>query len=146
MKILMAVDGSDFTVRATEYLATHFDWFKATPELHLLNVRMPIPPGMALTQAERILGHDAVDRYYQEEAQAALAPAEKILKERQIPYHAEYKVGEIAHEICAVASARQFDLIVLGSHGHGAMMNMLLGSVATKVLANVKHIPVLIIR
>jgi len=37
------------------------------------------------------------------------------------------------------------DLIVMGSHGRGALMNLFMGSIATQVLAQAKQ-PVLIIR
>ena len=37
------------------------------------------------------------------------------------------------------------DLIVMGSHGHGALVNLVVGSVATEVLAGCKT-PVLIVR
>jgi len=36
-------------------------------------------------------------------------------------------------------------MIVMGSHGHGALQNLVMGSVATKVLA-VTKVPVLIVR
>jgi hypothetical protein len=68
MKILFAVDGSDYTVKAAQYIATHFRNFQGGLDLHLLHVRLPIPQGLALAQAERLLGHDTIDRYYKEEA------------------------------------------------------------------------------
>jgi nucleotide-binding universal stress UspA family protein len=36
-------------------------------------------------------------------------------------------------------------MIVMGSHGHGALANVVLGSVTTKVLA-IATVPVLIVR
>ena len=36
-------------------------------------------------------------------------------------------------------------MIVMGSHGHGALINLVVGSVATEVLAACK-LPVLIVR
>lgn len=145
LKILFAVDGSDFTVRTASYLATHFEWFKGTPELHLLHVKLPIPPGLALTQAQRILGADAVGDYYRNEAAAALAPAEAILRAAGISFKSDYKVGEIAAELDAYARTQGIDLIAMGSHGHGALKNLLMGSVATRVLAT-SSVPVLIVR
>ncbi|MDP4770616.1 MAG: universal stress protein, partial [Limnohabitans sp.] len=38
-----------------------------------------------------------------------------------------------------------FDLVVMGSHGHGTLGNLVMGSVATQVLANCK-VPVLLVR
>lgn len=146
MKILLAVDGSDYTVRAANFLIKHFDWFRAPPELHLLHVKLPIPKGLAATQAASILGSDAIADYYREESQAALAHAEKILREAGVAYTARYEVGGIADRICAYAGDHAMDLIVMGSHGHGAFANLVMGSVATKVLAAKSRVPVLIVR
>jgi nucleotide-binding universal stress UspA family protein len=146
MNILLAADGSEYTSRAAHYLATHFAAFQGGLTLRLLHVHLPIPQGLALVQAQRILGKDAIDDYYKKEAEAALAPAEKILRERNIAFESVYKVGNIAAEICADAVNNQIDLIVMGSHGHGALKNLLMGSVATKVLAAASDIPVLIVR
>ena len=37
MKILLAVDGSDYTISGVDFLIAHFSWFKDAPELHLLH-------------------------------------------------------------------------------------------------------------
>lgn len=145
MKILLAVDGSDYTVKAVTYLSSHLDWFRGEPELHLLHVRQPIPAGLAVEQAGRILGEDGATDYYKEESAAALAPAEKILRMEGIPFQSHYKVGDIAPEIHAFALKKKIDMIAMGSHGHGALANVVLGSIATKVLA-ASTIPVLIVR
>jgi len=47
--------------------------------------------------------------------------------------------------IAKTATDGKFDLVVMGSHGHGALVNLVVGSVATEVLASCK-VPVLIVR
>jgi nucleotide-binding universal stress UspA family protein len=145
MKIVLAVDGSPYTIKAAKYVAQHFDLFGSGAELHLLHVRPAIPAGLAVSNARSLLGDDAVQRYYRDEAEAALKPAERILRKAAIPFHASYKVGAAAHEIVAFAKKFKADMIVMGSHGHGALANVLMGSVATKVLA-AASIPVLVVR
>lgn len=145
MKILLAVDGSEFTIKAALFLITHLQWLKEPPELHLLHIKAQIPAGLAAARARAILGDVAIDSYYQEESAAALAPAEKILRENNIAFQSSYKVGEAAHEIQHYAEEQLMDLIVMGSHGHGALVSVVMGSVTTKVLA-LTNIPVLIVR
>ena len=55
------------------------------------------------------------------------------------------KVGPAADTIAALATKGKFDLLMLGSHGHGALGNLVLGSVTTRVMANC-GVPVLVIR
>jgi nucleotide-binding universal stress UspA family protein len=54
-------------------------------------------------------------------------------------------VGTVVDEITAYAASEGVELIVMGSHGHGALLNLALGSVATSVLKATK-VPVLIVR
>lgn len=141
MKILLAADGSEYTTKAAKYLISHFDWLKEHPELHLLHVKMPIPAG----RTRAVMGHDAVESYYKEESEAALASAEKLLRESAVPFQSGYKVGDIPEQIQAYVKEHHIDLIVMGSHGRGAFQNLIMGSVATHVLASTT-VPVLLIR
>lgn len=55
------------------------------------------------------------------------------------------EIGAAAHEIVACAEREGCDHIVVGSHGHGALARMVLGSVAERV-ARTAHCPVTIVR
>jgi len=55
------------------------------------------------------------------------------------------KTGPAAEVIGALSDAGKFDLLVMGSHGHGALGSLLMGSVVTKVMASCKT-PLLIVR
>jgi nucleotide-binding universal stress UspA family protein len=52
--------------------------------------------------------------------------------------------GSASREILAMANRIKADLIVLGSHGHSALGEMLMGSVAHKVTVE-SHVPVLLV-
>ncbi len=56
-----------------------------------------------------------------------------------------YKVGPAGEVVANAADSGKFDLVMLGSHGHGAIAGMVLGSVASRVLASCK-VPLLIVR
>ena len=53
--------------------------------------------------------------------------------------------GEPAEEILKVAEDRNCDLIVMGSHGMGGIVGMLVGSTARKVVRESRK-PVLVVR
>ena len=139
MKILVAIDGSPCSLQALETLISHTDWFREPVEYQLIHVHPPLAYKRAVAWA----GKEAVDSYYDEEAEEAIAPARPILAERGVAYTVEKRVGDPAHEIVGHAKAAGFDMIVLGTHGHTALVNLVLGSVATKVLA-VSEVPVLL--
>jgi nucleotide-binding universal stress UspA family protein len=141
MKILLPVDGSEYSTKAVNYISTHLDLFQGERELHLLHVKAPIPLG----HARAAVGSEAVESYYKEEAAKALAPSEELLSKSGIPYKSGYKIGDVASQIQTYAKQHGIDMIVMGSHGHGAFTKLVMGSVATKVMSSTT-VPVLIIR
>ena len=56
-----------------------------------------------------------------------------------------HAVAFAAQAIADLADSEEIDLIVMGTHGHSALGNLVLGSVATGVLAR-SRVPVLLIR
>lgn len=139
MKILMAIDGSDYSLNAVRSLIAHVRWFSDRPELHLLHVHPPVPVGLAT----RHVGHDVLERHYREESEAALAAARELLDAAQLPYTPHIHVGQPAETIVKEARELGCDLICMGNHGRGALPSAILGSVATKVL-HLSTIPVLL--
>ena len=53
--------------------------------------------------------------------------------------------GNVSSKIIEYANSNDFDLVVMGSHGRGAIQNMLMGGVANKVVHHVK-VSVLIVK
>jgi nucleotide-binding universal stress UspA family protein len=141
MKILAAVDGSPRAVNAIEGLIEHLSWFREPPQLTLIYVHLAVPYKGAAAWA----GKEAIHRYYDEESELALAGARTRLDAAGIAYGVEKRVGDPAHEIVACATGGHFELIVMGTHGHTALHNLVMGSVATKVLAGTT-VPVLLFR
>lgn len=141
MKILVAIDGSERSLAMLERLVRHFAWFREPPAVTLIHVHLPIPYKRAAAWA----GKEAVHRYYEEEGDAALARARAILDGYAVAYGVEKRIGDPAHEIAAAAGAGGFDIIAMGTHGHTALANLVMGSVATKVLA-ASTVPVLLMK
>ena len=141
MKILLAVDGSEYSQRAATFLAKNVSALAQAPEIHCLHVHAPIPyPGAA-----RAVGKGVIEKYQREESEAAIAEAKKVLEAAKLGPKCSWIVGDVAEEIATYVTKNKIDLIVLGSHGRGSFAALTLGSVAMKVLASVKT-PALIIR
>jgi len=106
----------------------------------VLTVQAPLPP-----RARAALGKEVVDNYHAEEAEKILAPVCKFLSRHGVDAKRTVKVGAVGETIAKVADTGRFDLLVMGSHGHGAIATLVMGSVTTQVLANSK-VPLLIVR
>ena len=140
MKILLAVDGSSYTKKMLAYLATHDDLFSANNEYTVLTVQPALPP-----RVRAAVGKEVVDSYYADETDQVMAPAVKFLAHHGINAMSDRKVGPAGETIAKFADDGKFDLLIMGSHGHGALVNLVMGSVATQVLAHSKE-PVLLVR
>ena len=141
LRILIAADGSPYTKLAAKHVAEHLDWFSARPDIHVVHVQPPMP----YPRAQALVGKAAVLAYQQDEAEAALAVAEAELDRAGVPYRTSWRVGDVVAEIAGYIKANRIDLLVMGSHGHGALANLALGSVAQKCLATLET-PILILR
>jgi len=141
MKILVPVDGSPFTKRMLAYLAAHDEWLGGAHDYTVLYVVPLVPP-----RAAAVIDREILKDYYGESAEKVFKPIRAFFaKKPQLRVDFATKPGVAAEVIAQTASKGDFDLIVMGSHGHGSLGNLVMGSVATKVLANCK-VPVLLVR
>jgi nucleotide-binding universal stress UspA family protein len=138
MKLLIAIDGSESALRALSYVINHKEFFSANPELVLINVHLPLPS----PRAEAYLGSAAIKQYYKEESDEALAPARALLAGTPCRVTERQVVGQPVALIVAAAAQQGCDLIVMGTHGRNALANLLMGSVAMRVIA-ASPVPVL---
>jgi nucleotide-binding universal stress UspA family protein len=141
LKLLLPVDGSDNALRAVKHALDTRTWYRDLPEYYLLNVQLPVASGAV----KMFISQQQLDDYYQEEGAARLAAARELLKSAGVICHARVAVGEI--DGCIVRHAKELEasLIVMGTRGMGAVRNLVLGSVAAKVI-HLSEVPVLLIR
>ncbi len=140
MKILVPVDGSKFSTAAVDFIASRTTLIGGSPEVELLNVQLPIP-----VRAARVVGKEVVKSYYEDESGRVLKPALAALKKAGLAATTAYAVGHPGEQIAAAADRDKADLIVMGSHGHGALAGLILGSTTNAVLAHTKR-PILVLR
>jgi nucleotide-binding universal stress UspA family protein len=140
MKILIAVDGSSFTKRMLGYVAAHDELFGPAHDYTILTAVLPVPP-----RAAAVVGKEALADYYADEAEKVLKPVRTFFTKQGLDAKTIHKVGSPADVIAKTAKQGKFDLLVMGSHGHSALGNLVLGSVATKVIAECTT-PVLLVR
>ncbi|MCV2350615.1 universal stress protein [Paucibacter sp. Y2R2-4] len=140
MKILVAVDGSSYTKRMLAYLAAHDEWLGDTHQYTVVHAVPAVPP-----RAAAVLDKELLKSYYADEGEKVLKTVRSFFTKQGIKADFINKVGPAADVIAATAEKGKFGLLMLGSHGHSALGNLVLGSVATKVMAN-SSVPVLLIR
>ncbi len=140
MKILLAVDGSPYTRKMLDYLISHPDLFGQHNSFTAFSAIAALPP-----RARAAVGADIAQGYYDDEADKVTAPVLALLAEHGIAPEVRHAVGSAGPLIAQEARDGGFDLVVMGSHGHSALANLVMGSVATQVLAQCS-VPVLLVR
>jgi len=141
-KILLAADGSAHSVRAARKLIKLAAEWKGRPEITAINVHLPLP---AMGRVSMVVGKSDIQKYYREESEKAMKPVLKVLKDAGFTAKTLLDIGPIAETIVANAKRGKFDLICIGTRGMTATGNLLLGSVATKVL-HLSDVPVITVR
>lgn len=141
MKILLAVDSSAFTKRMLAYLAAHEAWLGCGHRLTAFHVVPAVPP-----RAAAALQREALESYYNDEAEKVFKPLRTFFaRHPDLQVYFSAQPGHAGETLAKVADRGGYDLVLMGSHGHGSLANLVLGSVATKVLARCK-VPVLLVR
>lgn len=140
MKILVAVDGSTYTKRMLAYLAAHDEWMGSHHDYTVLHCAPAVPP-----RAAAVLDKSVLKAHYEDESEKVFKPIRPFFSKQGMKATFIAKAGPAADHISSVAEKGKFDLLVMGSHGHGTLTNLVMGSVATKVLAGCS-VPVLLVR
>jgi len=147
-RILVPIDFSDVTpsvIDLARQLAKALD-----AEIHLVHVReitaAPMPgslgyglagmPELAPMTGVPVPGFEPMPEAIaeSEDEKARLARWEKEIAQDGVTVTLHEPTGAVAEEILKQADAINADLIVMGTHGHGAMYNLLVGSATKGVL------------
>lgn len=140
MKILLPVDGSEYTKRTLAYFASHDEMLPGKHEFIVVTAVAPLPQHVC-----RFLDSGAIQDYYRSQAEEVLAPIRAFAKMHHWNIQEVVAHAHATDAIVRAAEADKPDMIVMGTHGHSALGSIVLGSVANGVLARCK-VPVLLIR
>lgn len=142
MKILMAVDESEFSKHAAQAVARQFRPTETEVRvLHVLQPAVPSVPPVPQMSAD-----------YAPELEDEVKPAHALvdaiageLRQNGFQASTAVVVGDTRESIIDRAAEWGADLIVVGSHGHRGIRRLLLGSVA-EFVARHAHCSVQIVR
>jgi nucleotide-binding universal stress UspA family protein/mono/diheme cytochrome c family protein len=128
-RILVPLDFSTSSRRALDYAAGMALRFDAA--LHLVHV-CEVPTMMTGSMDAYAIAYSDWALRLGEEAERELVKVTASLKARQVT--TEVLFGNPARAIVEAAEANAADLIVMGTHGHGAVMHLMMGNVAERVV------------
>ena len=140
MKILQAVDGSEYTTRLVSYISNHLDIFGGDQRFTASYAVLPVP-----RRAAAFAYPELTRCYHEDDAEVVLGPIRRYIESHRIIAQLAHQAGHPAQLIADKATREHFDLLVMGSHGYGTFANLFLGSVVAKVLASC-GVPVLLVR
>jgi len=136
-KILLAVDGSDHSMRSTKEAA------KIATLSETCLIEMIFVADFSKTKNEILHAHDKEE--LELSRRKKLMPFEEELKANDLSYKVVIMHGEPAPVIIEYANKENFDLLVIGSKGKNPLQEAMLGSVSHKVIKRV-HCPVLLVK
>ncbi|MFZ5864568.1 MAG: universal stress protein [Thermodesulfobacteriota bacterium] len=146
MKVLVAVDQSPESHMALAYachLLEHFD-----AEVHAVYVKPDEVEVAPESFYAPFFTKDGLKDWIDSEAlqvqEGALSTCQYCLAGK-VPCQPMVATGDPAEEILQTAQEGDYDMIVLGSHGHSALKGFLLGTVHAKILHHTRR-PILIAR
>ncbi len=139
-RVLVPVDFSTNSARAVDYAAALARKFDAA--LHLVHV-CEVPSMMTGSMDAYAIAYTGWSQQLGEEAERELEKVRPRLE--GITVTTEVLFGNPARAIVTAAGINAADLIVMGTHGHGPAMHMVMGNVAERVVRTAPC-PVLTVR
>ncbi len=138
-KILIPIDFSEHSLNALEYAKLFAGKFNA--ELILLNIVEPVVFTADLTMGQVIPSIES--ELYQKSEEKVKELVDSLRNKFNV--RGVVKIGRPHVEIIEFAKDEGVDLIIIGSHGHTGVEQLLFGSTAEKVIRKASC-PVLIIK
>jgi nucleotide-binding universal stress UspA family protein len=139
--VLVPFDESKSARRAIQYLIDRAELF-AGQKLHVINVQDEVKVfGDCLTQSMIDEMHERAIAYSSEFTASAAA----MLKGTGLRFETHELIGDAPAEIAKAVKEYDCHLVVMGTRGMSKLGNLLMGSVATRVIHEV-DVPVLLVK
>lgn len=140
MKVLLAADGSEYTQKALEFLVSNKRLLGPADELLVIYVQTVMPTIFnMMVSVEKALEVNEL------EAKEIFAPIQTFLEKNAIKHRTMSAIGSVANVIVETAEKEHVSLILMGTHGRDVAGQVIMGSVAQKVVANSSK-PVLLVK
>ena len=140
-KLLVPIDASDSARRALDY-ALRLAKENGPMELHIVNAHEePIVFGEMAAHVDMEKLRSAQNQH----SEKLIAPAVAKAKSAGLKASSEVLTGDIAQSVAGCAERTGCDAIVVGTRGMGALGNLVMGSVATKIVHATK-LPVILVK
>ena len=141
-KVLLPVDGSDCALRAVSLVVSKRACYADPDELeiHLVNVQAPFSHDVS-----RFFSREQIADFHHEESEKLMAEARRILDAAGAKYTVHKEIGKVPERIAELAESLRCDQIVMGTHGRGALVDLLMGSITLKVIS-LTNIPILLVK
>lgn len=137
--LLVAVDFSEVTTELYAAAATFAERLGA--QVVVLNVTEPQVDYAGLSSPQ---AYALADNEVQKTIEARLNVAKEMLEARGITVFVEHQWGQVVASILERIKKWDAGMVLVGSHGHGALYNLLVGSVAAGLIRH-SAIPVLVV-
>ena len=141
-KILVAYDGSPHSKQALNWAIELSLLSGAQVTAVKVCDSIRLYPAMSDIEGRRL--QKVLDELRRED-QKLIEEVATLGKSRGVEVKGEILQGNIAGEIIGYAKKHNFDIIAVGTKGHGALEDLLMGSV-TRNLVSLAHIPVFVFK
>jgi nucleotide-binding universal stress UspA family protein len=141
LRALVPVDGSDCSLAAVRHVIKLVR-DREPLDIHLFNAQPPLHGDVTAFVAPSV-----VRGFHADESEKALAPARALLDAARIAYSTHAVVGHAAQAIVDWAMKLGCDKIIMGTRGHGAVTQLLIGSVTHETIHRIDpSIPITLVK
>jgi nucleotide-binding universal stress UspA family protein len=140
-KLLVPIDSSDNANRALQYaicLAKEI----GSIELHIVNAH---EPPFVYGEAAVNMTEEKARGLQKRHSEDILRAAAELAKAAGVPFTTEVLIGDVPRLLAKYAQDKGCEGIVMGTRGMGAIGNLVMGSVATKVI-HLTKLPVTLVK